>query len=60
MVAGYGQRRFEFVRTIVAGDEVVVTYESTKTDGRGLRNTEIHTLVDGKIGRQEVYFGWNL
>jgi ketosteroid isomerase-like protein len=51
---------FEFVRLIEAGDEVIVTYESTKTDGKRFRNTEILTFDGDKISRAEVYFGWNL
>jgi hypothetical protein len=58
--AGRGQK-FDFVRLIESGDEVVVTYESdTSGAGRG-RNTEVFTF-DGedKIVRLEVYFGWNV
>jgi ketosteroid isomerase-like protein len=51
---------FDFVRLIEHSDEVVVTYESTKTDGRRLRNTEVLTFADGKLRRAEVYFGWDL
>jgi ketosteroid isomerase-like protein len=51
---------FEFKRLIEAGDEVVVTYESTKTDGRRFRNTEVLTFVGDKIRKTEVYFGWDL
>jgi len=51
---------FEFKRLIESGDEVVVTYECTKTDGRRFRNTEVLTFVGGKIGKTEVYFGWDL
>ena len=51
---------FEFKRLIQSGDEVFVTYESTKTDGRRFRNTEIHTFEGDKICRVEVYFGWDL
>jgi ketosteroid isomerase-like protein len=51
---------FEFKRLIEAGDEVVVTYESTKSDGRRFRNTEVLTFVGDKIAKTEVYFGWNL
>jgi ketosteroid isomerase-like protein len=51
---------FDFKRLIEAGDEVVVTYESTKTDGRRIRNTEVLTFVGDKIGKAEVYFGWDL
>ncbi|MFZ0041539.1 MAG: nuclear transport factor 2 family protein [Solirubrobacteraceae bacterium] len=55
--AGQGQR-FEFVRLIAAGDEVVVTYEMTNHDGGRGRNTEILTFDRDSIIRAEVYFGW--
>jgi ketosteroid isomerase-like protein len=51
---------FEFKRLIETGDEVVLTYESTKTDGRRFRNTEVLTFAGDKISRTEVYFGWDL
>ncbi len=51
---------FEFVRLAEVGDEVLVTYESTKTDGSSFRNTEILTFAGEKLRRAEVYFGWNL
>jgi len=51
---------FEFVRLIEAGDEVVVTYESTKTDGKRFRNTEVLTFDGDRIRQIEVYFGWDL
>jgi ketosteroid isomerase-like protein len=50
----------EFVRLVRDGDEVVVTYESTKTDGHRFRNTEVLTFDGEKICKTEVYFGWNL
>jgi ketosteroid isomerase-like protein len=53
-------KAFEFDRLVEVGDEVIVTYESTKTDGRRFRNTEVLTFDGDKICRQEVYFGWNL
>jgi hypothetical protein len=57
--AGQGQR-FDFVRLVEAGDEVVVTYELTRADGgRGL-NTEVLTFKGDQITAAEVYFGWNL
>lgn len=52
--------RFEFVRLFEHGEEVIVTYESTKADGKRFRNTEILTFEGEKIIRVEVYFGWNL
>jgi hypothetical protein len=51
---------FDFVRLVEAGDEVVVTYESTKTDGGRFRNTEVLGFEGNKVCRVEVYFGWNL
>ena len=51
---------FEFKRLFEANDEVIVTYESTKTDGQRFRNTEIFGFDGDKISRQEVYFGWNI
>ena len=43
-----------------AGDEVIVTYECTRTDGSRFRNTEVLTFEGEKIRRAEVYFGWEL
>ena len=48
------------VRTIVQGNEVVITYERQHEDGSKGRNTEIHTVEGGKIERTEVYWGWNI
>jgi ketosteroid isomerase-like protein len=58
--AGRGQR-FDLIRLIEAGDEVVVTYESDTSDGGRGRNTEVLTFDDeDRITRTEVYFGWKL
>jgi ketosteroid isomerase-like protein len=51
---------FEFKRLVEAGDDVVVTYEATRTDGTRFRNTEVLTFEGDKIRRAEVYFGWDL
>ena len=51
---------FEYVRLIEDGDEVVVTYEATRTDGSKFRNTEVLTFRGEQIRRAEVYFGWDL
>jgi ketosteroid isomerase-like protein len=51
---------FEFARLVEAGDEVIITYEATKTDGSRFRNTEVLTFNGAKICKAEVYFGWNL
>jgi len=51
---------FDFKRLVKIGDEVVVTYESTKTDGNRFRNTEVLTFDGDKICKAEVYFGWDV
>ncbi|HWE59418.1 MAG TPA: nuclear transport factor 2 family protein [Solirubrobacteraceae bacterium] len=51
---------FELTRLVEAGDEVIVTYEATKTDGRRFCNTEVITFAGEQMSRTEVYFGWNL
>lgn len=51
---------FRFARLVEVGDEVLVTYEATKTDGKRLRNTEILGFDGDRINRVEVYFGWDL
>jgi ketosteroid isomerase-like protein len=53
-------RSFEFERLEDLGDEVLVTYEATRTDGTRFRNTEILGFEGDRIARMEVYFGWNL
>ena len=53
-------RQPDIKRTIVHGNEVVVTYERFHEDGSRGRNTEIHTISEGKIKRTEVYWGWNI
>jgi ketosteroid isomerase-like protein len=58
--AGRGQR-FDVVRLIESGDEVVATYETETSAGTRGRNTEVFTFDDeDRITRTEVYFGWNL
>ncbi|HEY2601412.1 MAG TPA: flavin reductase [Thermoleophilaceae bacterium] len=68
-LAGYWQRcwpgagtlaSYDFVRLIEHGDELVVTYECTKADGKRFRNTEVLSFDGDKISRAEVYFGWDL
>ena len=57
--AGRGQR-FEFLRLVESGNEVVVTYAMKRPDGNAGQNTEVLTFDGDKISRVEVYFGWDL
>lgn len=51
---------FAFTRMVATGDEVVVTYACTRTDGTRFCNTEVLTFRGERIRRVEVYFGWEL
>jgi ketosteroid isomerase-like protein len=51
---------FDLVRLAEAGDDVVATYEATRADGSRFRNTEVFGFDGDRIGRIEVYFGWEL
>jgi ketosteroid isomerase-like protein len=51
---------FRFERLVELGDEVLVTYEATRTDGSRFRNTEVLTFDGDKLWKAEVYFGWDL
>ena len=48
------------MRLAEVGDEVLVTYEATRTDGTRFQNTEIFGFDGDRISRTEVYFGWDL
>lgn len=52
---------FEFKRLVeIGGDQVLVTYESSKTDGKRFRNTEVLTFRGDQVCKVEVYFGWDV
>ena len=51
---------FQFVRLAEVGEEVLVTYEAERADGSRFRNTEIFGFAGERIGKVEVYFGWDL
>jgi ketosteroid isomerase-like protein len=53
-------QRFEFVRIVESGDEVIVTYEMTKPPAGKGRNTEVLTFRGDQVCRAEVYFGWDV
>ena len=51
---------FEFKRLVESGDNVFVTYEGTRADGKRFRNTEVMTFDRDQVCQVEVYFGWDL
>jgi ketosteroid isomerase-like protein len=42
------------------GERAFVTYEARTSAGKRFRNTEVHTVRDGKLAATEVYFGWDV
>lgn len=56
--AGQVVQGFEFARMVESGDEVIVTYVMTRSDGGRGRNTEVLTFRGEKLVGAEVYFGW--
>jgi ketosteroid isomerase-like protein len=42
------------------GERAYVTYEARTSGGKRFRNTELHTVRDGKLTATEVYFGWDV
>jgi ketosteroid isomerase-like protein len=51
---------FNIVHEAEAGDVACVVYEARTAGGKRFRNSEVHTVRDGKLVRTEVYFGWDL
>jgi uncharacterized protein YndB with AHSA1/START domain/ketosteroid isomerase-like protein len=50
---------FDLIHAVDHGDQAFITY-AAHASGKTFRNTEIHTVRDGKLVAVEVYFGWNL
>jgi hypothetical protein len=53
-------KAFDFKRMVETADEVIVTYESTRTNGTRFRNTEVLTFEGDQVRTVEVYFGWDV
>jgi ketosteroid isomerase-like protein len=53
-------KSYDFIRLAFDGANVYVTYEGQTVDGERFRNTEIMTILDGRITDVEVYFGWDV
>ena len=51
---------FDFKHLVESDDQVFVTYEGIRSDGKRFRNTEVITVREGRIREVEVYFGWNV
>lgn len=51
---------FDYIRLVVDGSVVFVTYEGSNVDGSRFRNTEILTVREQQIVEAEVYFGWSV
>ena len=51
---------FDLVYEAEQDDKAFVVYEGRTATGRTFRNSEVHTVLDGKLVNTEVYFGWDV
>jgi ketosteroid isomerase-like protein len=42
------------------GNRAFIVYEAHTESGKTFRNSEVHTVRNGKLVATEVYFGWDL
>ncbi|RYD31948.1 MAG: hypothetical protein EOP85_22235, partial [Verrucomicrobiaceae bacterium] len=49
--------RFELEPIFIDGDQAIVRYQGTSTDGSRFRNVEVFTIAGGKVKHVQVYFG---
>jgi hypothetical protein len=52
--------RFDDIYDFEDGDRAFIVYEAHTSTGKDFRNSEVHTVRDGKLVATEVYFGWDL
>jgi len=52
--------RFDYIYQMEDGDRAFIVYEAHTNTGQTFRNSEVHTVRDGKLVATEVYFGWDL
>jgi hypothetical protein len=51
---------FDYIYGAEFGDHALIVYEARTNSGKRFRNSEVHTVRDGKLVATEVYFGWDL
>jgi len=51
---------FDYVYQMKDGDRAFIVYEARTSSGKTFRNSEVHTVRNGKLIATEVYFGWDL
>jgi ketosteroid isomerase-like protein len=51
---------FDCIYQAAEGDRAFIVYEGRTTTGKAFRNTEVHTVRDGRLVATEVYFGWDV
>jgi hypothetical protein len=52
--------RFDYICGSEEGERAFIVYEAQTTNGERFRNSEVYTVLDGKLLATEVYFGWGL
>ena len=51
---------FDYIYQAEDGNRAFIVYQGHTRGGKTFRNSEVHTVRDGKLIATEVYFGWDL
>jgi len=51
---------FDYIYQAEDGNCAFIVYQGHTRGGKTFRNSEVHTVRDGKLIATEVYFGWDL
>jgi hypothetical protein len=51
---------FDEIYALEDGEHAFIVYEGHTSTGKRFRNSEVHTVRNGKLVATEVYFGWDL
>ena len=51
---------FDYIYQAAEGDRAFIVYEGRTSSGQAFRNSEVHTVRDGRLVATEVYFLWDV
>ena len=51
---------FDVIHQAEDGDHAFIVYEGRTSTGKRFRNSEVHTVRNGRLVATEVYFGWDV
>jgi hypothetical protein len=51
---------FTYIHQAEDADHAFIVYEGRTSTGKRFRNSEVHTVRNGRLVATEVYFGWDV